>query len=266
MGYFRTLMPADPANDRGTGAGAPHGPSNVRTRDGPLPRDDRRRRNSSLNAFIAVFGDAARAQAQQADAEIARRTLPGTASRRSRFAQGHHRRRRRADDGRLQGSRAPCSARRMPSWSSGFEGAGAVLVGKNNLHEFALGTTNEDSAFGPARHPLDVSRSPGGSSGGSAAAVRAGMAYASIGTDTGGSVRIPAAVCGLVGLKPSLGEIPNRRRRPAQRHIGPCRTICRSVGDARILYDVLRGEPDASRRGGAERARNSTGTCCADIS
>jgi len=83
-----------------------------------------------------------------------------------------------------------------------------VLVGKNNLHEFALGTTNEDSAYGPARHPLDENRSPGGSSGGSAAAVAAGMAYASIGTDTGGSVRIPASLCGLVGLKPSFGEIP----------------------------------------------------------
>src|SRR2546426_5946048 len=85
--------------------------------------------------------------------------------------------------------------------------AGAVLIGKTNLHEFAFGTTNEDSAFGPARHPLDPSRSPGGSSGGSAASVADGMCVASMGTDTGGSIRIPAAVCGLVGLKPAVGEL-----------------------------------------------------------
>src|SRR5213078_858468 len=76
--------------------------------------------------------------------------------------------------------------------------AGAVLIGKTNLHEFAFGTTNEESAFGPARHPLDPSLSPGGSSGGSAISVAADMSFASIGTDTGGSIRIPSAVCGLV--------------------------------------------------------------------
>ena len=110
--------------------------------------------------------------------------------------------------------------------------AGAVFVGKTNLHEFALGTTNEDSAFGPVRHPLDPNRSPGGSSGGSAASVLDGMAYASIGTDTGGSIRIPAAACGLVGLKPALGEIPTDGIVPLSAtmdHVGP---LCRSVEDA----------------------------------
>ena len=88
--------------------------------------------------------------------------------------------------------------------------AGAVFVGKTNLHEFAFGTTNEDSAFGPARNPHDPSRSPGGSSGGSAVSVATGMALATVGSDTGGSIRIPAAACGIVGLKPSFGDVVAR--------------------------------------------------------
>ena len=110
--------------------------------------------------------------------------------------------------------------------------AGAVFVGKTNLHEFAFGTTSDDSGFGPARHPLDPSRSPGGSSGGSAISVATGMALASVGTDTGGSIRIPAAACGIVGLKPEWGEIPAAGVVPLSRqldHVGP---MTRSVADA----------------------------------
>src|SRR6059036_2368272 len=117
--------------------------------------------------------------------------------------------------------------------------AGAVFVGKNNLHEFAFGTTNEDSAFGPARNPHDPSRSPGGSSGGSAASVAAGMALATLGTDTGGSIRIPAAACGLVGLKPSIGEIPTDGVVPLSRtmdHVGP---LAQTVVDACLVYNAL---------------------------
>ncbi|HVG84254.1 MAG TPA: amidase [Vicinamibacterales bacterium] len=119
--------------------------------------------------------------------------------------------------------------------------AGAVFVGKTNLHEFAFGTTSDDSGFGPARHPLDPSRSPGGSSGGSAISVATGMALASVGTDTGGSIRIPAAACGIVGLKPEWGEIPAAGVVPLSRqldHVGP---MTRSVADAWLLYDVMRG-------------------------
>jgi aspartyl-tRNA(Asn)/glutamyl-tRNA(Gln) amidotransferase subunit A len=121
--------------------------------------------------------------------------------------------------------------------------AGAVIVGKTNLHEFALGTTNEDSAFGPARNPHDATRSPGGSSGGSAASVAAGMALATIGTDTGGSIRIPAAACGLVGLKPGLGEIPTGGVVPLSRtldHVGP---LTYDVTDAWHMYHALAAQP-----------------------
>ena len=117
--------------------------------------------------------------------------------------------------------------------------AGAVLVGKTNLHEFAFGTTSTESAFGVVRHPDDVTRSAGGSSGGSAVAVRTGMSIASVGTDTGGSVRIPSAVCGLVGLKPAFGEVPCDGVVPLSRtfdHVGP---LARTVDAAAALYQVL---------------------------
>jgi aspartyl-tRNA(Asn)/glutamyl-tRNA(Gln) amidotransferase subunit A len=129
--------------------------------------------------------------------------------------------------------------------------AGAVIVGKNNLHEFAFGTTNEESAFGAARNPHDPSRSPGGSSGGSAAAVAAGMSWASIGTDTGGSVRIPAAACGVVGLKPAFGEIPTTGVYPLSvslDHVGP---LTSSVADAWTVYEVMKGSPPSAKTAAA---------------
>ena len=122
-----------------------------------------------------------------------------------------------------------------------LEAAGAVIVGKTNLHEFAFGTTNDDSGFGGARHPDDDTRSPGGSSGGSAIAVRTGMSLASIGTDTGGSIRIPAGVCGVVGLKPEWGEIPADGVVPLSHqldHVGP---LARTVTDAWLVYETLAG-------------------------
>ncbi len=123
--------------------------------------------------------------------------------------------------------------------------AGAVLVGRTNLHEFAFGTTSEDSGFGLARHPVDDTRSPGGSSGGSGIAVKTGMSIASIGTDTGGSIRIPSAACGVVGLKPGWNEIPADGVVPLSRqldHVGP---LARTVTDAWLVHEVLAGREPA---------------------
>ena len=119
--------------------------------------------------------------------------------------------------------------------------AGAIIVGKTNLHEFAFGTTSDETAFGPVRHPKDPSRSAGGSSGGSAAALVEGMCFGSVGTDTGGSIRIPAAACGVVGLKPTLGEIPTDGVVPLSTtldHVGP---LARTVGDAGLLFHAMKG-------------------------
>lgn len=194
----------------------------------------------SLNAFISVMADDALAAARQADREIAAGRhlgplhgmplsvkdliditgVPTTAASRLR-------------EGRIARRDAPVIAH--------LRHAGAVFVGKTNLHEFAFGTTNEDSGWGAARHPLDPTRSPGGSSGGSAIAVRTGMSIASLGTDTGGSIRIPAAACGVVGLKPAWGEVSADGVVPLSRqldHVGP---LAKSVEDASILFDVMRG-------------------------
>ena len=119
--------------------------------------------------------------------------------------------------------------------------AGAIIIGKTNLHEFAFGTTSEESAFGPVRHPRDRSRCAGGSSGGSAAALALGMCYGALGTDTGGSIRIPAAACGIVGLKPTLGELPCQGVVPLSAtldHVGP---MARSVSDVGLLFQAMKG-------------------------
>ena len=113
-----------------------------------------------------------------------------------------------------------------------------------------LGTTSDESAFGPVHNPRDPTRSPGGSSGGSAAAVAAGMGWGSIGTDTGGSIRIPASACGVVGLKPSFGEVPTVGVLPLSvslDHVGP---LAQTVGDAWAIYNALAGaaHPPSSPR------------------
>ena len=133
----------------------------------------------------------------------------------------------------------------VPDYSAtiaqGLEEAGAVLVGKTNTHEFAYGPTGDRSYFGPTRNPHDLSRIPGGSSAGSAAAVAANLLYGSLGSDTGGSVRIPAALCGVVGMKPTFGRVSKYGVFPLSwtlDHVGP---LTRTVEDNAILLSVLAG-------------------------
>jgi aspartyl-tRNA(Asn)/glutamyl-tRNA(Gln) amidotransferase subunit A len=199
--------------------------------------------NGRINAFITTLPDEARADARRSDLEIAAGRyrgplhgvpislkdlidLAGAPTTAASRVLEHH----------VASADAPVAAR--------LREAGVVFLGKCNLHEFAFGTTSEDSAFGPVRNPWDPTRSPGGSSGGSAAAVVTGMGFASIGTDTGGSIRIPSAVCGCVGLKPTSGELPCDGIIPLSRtldHVGP---LARTVADAWLLYHVMAGRPN----------------------
>ena len=204
-----------------------------------LDRIDAGRR---YNAFITVLAESALESARQADVDLGRgedrgplhgipisikdlidmQGLPTTAA--SPVREGH-----------VATTDAPVVRH--------LRAAGAVIIGKCNLHEFAYGTTSEETAFGTILNPADTSRSAGGSSGGSAVAVATGMSIASIGTDTGGSIRIPAAACGVVGLKASYGEVSCEGVVPLARsldHVGP---LTRSVGDAAVLHGILTDQP-----------------------
>jgi aspartyl-tRNA(Asn)/glutamyl-tRNA(Gln) amidotransferase subunit A len=196
--------------------------------------------NPTINAFITVMHESALDQAREAEDEIVAgnwrgplhgipiglKDLIDTAGVKTTCASALFAERAPTEDAEI--------VRRLKS-------AGAVLIGKQNMQEFAWGGTSTSSYFGPVHNPWDVDRIAGGSSGGSAAAVAAGMCFAAIGTDTGGSVREPAAFCGIVGLKPTYGRVSTRGvfpLSPSLDHVGP---LCRNVADTALLLEAIAG-------------------------
>src|SRR6202167_5695093 len=196
--------------------------------------------NPALNAFITVTAESALAEARAAEAEISRgewrgplhgipvalKDIVDTAGTRTTAASALYQSRVPAEDAEV--------VRRLRA-------AGAVILGKNNLHDFAYGGSSLVSFFGDVHNPRNTAHVAGGSSGGSAAAVAAGLCYASIGTDTAGSIREPAALCGCVGIKPTYGRVSARGVIPLSwslDHVGP---LAGSVADAAAVLQVIAG-------------------------
>ncbi|QRR02211.1 Asp-tRNA(Asn)/Glu-tRNA(Gln) amidotransferase subunit GatA [Dyadobacter sandarakinus] len=203
---------------------------------------DRIQENAHLNAFVEVYAAEALAAAEVVDQKLAR----GEAGRLAGLILGlkdvlsHQGHAVRAGSKILNSYTAPYTATAVQRLLD----ADAIVIGRQNCDEFAMGSSNENSAFGPVLNAADHTRVPGGSSGGSAAAVQAGLCHASLGSDTGGSVRQPAAFCGVVGLKPSYGRISRHGLIAYASSFDCIGPITRSVADAALLLEIMSGADD----------------------
>ncbi len=197
--------------------------------------------NPTLNTFITVIADHARAEARRAEKQLRR---PSTKSLLCGIPLSIK------DNFFTRGVRTTAGSlvltNFIPTENSDvvqeLTRAGAIVLGKTNMHEFAYGITNENPHYGPTRNPWDPDRITGGSSGGSAAALATGIGYAATGTDTGGSIRIPAALCGVVGLKPTFGLVSVEGVVPLAKTLDHAGPMARSVTDICVILDAIAGD------------------------
>ena len=198
-------------------------------------------KNKELNIFLEVFDDALE-QAKKADERI--KNGKGTKLTGIPIAI--------KDNMLITGKKMSSASRMLENYTASYDAfvirklkdAGAVLIGRTNMDEFAMGSSTENSAYGPVKNPIDPTRVPGGSSGGSAAAVAADMALGALGSDTGSSVRLPASFCGIVGMKPTYGVVSRSGLSSMASSLDQIGPLAKTSEDAKIIFDCIKGHDE----------------------
>ena len=202
--------------------------------------DNISKENKDLNAYLSVFSDEARREALETDERLSRGENPGVLAGIPIAVK---------DNILVQGYNATAGSKILENYVASYDAtvvrklkdAGAIILGKTNLDEFAMGSSCEQSAFGPTKNPRNREYVPGGSSGGSACAVAGELALAALGSDTGGSIRQPASLCGIVGLKPTYGRVSREGLIALASSLDQIGPMTKSVYDAALLLSVISG-------------------------